>query len=77
MINAKERFGYTYVITTDKVEQNILGAFCEAKGYWWNCFLGWRRTKVEKDGTETLFYWIPTDKIKVLEFLAKEIKEKA
>lgn len=75
MINAKEKFGYTYIITTDRVEKNVLSAFCEGKNYWWNCFLGWRKTKTEKNGEETEFYWILSDKVRVLNFLIKEIKE--
>ena len=77
MINAKERFGYSYIITKDRVEKNILDAFCAAKNRWWNCFFGWRRTKLEKNGEETSFYWIPSNKIEFLIILIKEIKENA
>ncbi|MDV3428244.1 MAG: hypothetical protein LIR50_14700 [Bacillota bacterium] len=76
MINAKERFGYTYIITTDRVEKNIIDAFCEGKNFWWNCFLGWRKTRVENNGIESKYYWIPSNKVEILAKLAKEIKEK-
>ena len=75
MINAKERFGYTCIISTDRIEQNILSAFCEGKSYFWNSFLGWRRSKRFDDYEEQVF-WIPSNKIEVLAFLSEEIKRK-
>ena len=75
MINAKERFGYSYIVSTDKVEQNILGAFCEGKPFYWNLFLGWRRTRVF-DNHEEMFFWIPSNKVEILISLSEEIKRK-
>ena len=61
MINAKERFGYTYIITANKEEQKVFEAFCEGKGELWKCFFGWRRTV-----GNTRYYWIPTKKLEIL-----------
>lgn len=73
MINAKERFGYTYIISSDPIEQNILEAFCEGKSSLWRMYFGWRRTKIEKNGDETRFYWIPSDKVETLRYLSETI----
>ena len=73
MINAKERFGYTYIISYDPIEQNILEAFCEGKSFLWKMYLGWRKTRIEKDGTETRFYWIPSNKVEILISLSKTL----
>lgn len=70
IVNCKERFGYTYLWSCDRIMCDILGAFCEGHGYWWNAFLGWRKT--DKNGRE--FYWIPSKKLDVLIGLAEEIK---
>ena len=74
-VNCKERFGYVYLYTKDRVFKNILGAFCEGHGYWWNAFFGWRKTTVEKSGFEYSYYWIPAKKLYVLTGLAEEIKK--
>ena len=71
IIDCKERFGYTYLWTCDKIMSDILGAYCEGHSFLWNVFLGWRKT--EKDGKE--FYWIPTKKVETLINLAEEIKK--
>ena len=72
IVNCKERFGYTYLWTCDKVMYNILEAYCEGRSFLWNIFLGWRKTDHDK-----LFYWIPTRKIETLINLAEEIKKSA
>lgn len=69
--NCKERFGYVYIWTCNRTMQNILDAFCEGRGFWWNVFWGWRRT--DKDGKQ--FYWIPKNKLKILIDLADDSKE--
>ena len=75
-VKYKEKFGYVYVCTDDRVFKNILGAFCEGHGYWWNAFFGWRRTRtVKASGVEFSYYWIPAKKLYVLTGLAKEIKQ--
>lgn len=72
----KEKFGFTYLQTKDPVLQDVLFAFCNAKGYWWNNYFGWRRSIILDVGHEIMFFWIPSNKIEELENLAKHIKEK-
>lgn len=74
MIDAKQRFGYTYIITTNPIEQNILSAFCEGKGYIWNTFFGWRKTTVLENGLEQMYFWIPSDKVETLSYLSATLK---
>lgn len=71
MINVKERFGYTKVITCDDNEKKVLFAYCEGKSCLWQMFLGWRLSKA--DGT-TIF-WIPSNKIKELIKIAKDFQK--
>lgn len=51
----KTRLGHSQVATRDTIEQNILFIYCEGRGFLWNLFLGWRKTK-----GETMIFWIPT-----------------
>ena len=67
MINAKERFGYTKVITWDDEEKKVLFAYCAGKNRLWQMFLGWRLSRA--DGT-TIF-WIPSNKVEELIEIAK------
>lgn len=60
--NCKECFGYTYLWTADSKLQKILLAYCEGRSYWWNIFLGWRKTT----GNNQMFFWIPSRKIEGL-----------
>lgn len=71
IINCKERFGYTYFYTTDPELQNIFLAYCEGHGFWWNAFLGWRKSVVLDHDVEQMFFWIPTKKLEILYSLAK------
>lgn len=74
MIRVKSRFGYTYVMTTDVIEEYILAAYCEGKNLLWNMYLGWRRShKIDKE-IEASYYWIPADKVVVLEKYAERVK---
>lgn len=71
IINCKERLGYTYFYTTDPEFQNILFAYCEGRGFWWNVFFGWRKTAFLAHNVEQMFFWIPTKKLEILYSLAK------
>lgn len=66
IINCKERLGYTYFWTTDREIQNILFAYCEGRGFWWNVFLGWRKTVALENGVDQMYFWIPTRKLETL-----------
>lgn len=66
MINCKERFGYTKVMTNDPEEKKVLIAYCEGKSFLWNMFLGWRETR-----NDTMIFWIPSKKVEVLIATAK------
>lgn len=70
MINAKERFNYTYIITDDEIEQDILQAYCTGKSFLWNMYLGWRKTNLK---TNQMYFWIPTNKIEELTSLIDKI----
>ena len=74
MIRVKNRFGYTYVMTTDVIEKYILEAYCEGKNMLWNMFLGWRRSHSIDYKIEVSYYWIPADKVAVLEGYAEKVK---
>ncbi len=71
MINAKERFNYTYIITDNEIEQDILLAYCTGKSFLWNIYLGWRKTNIK---TNQMYFWIPTNKIEELTSLIDRIK---
>ena len=71
IINCKERFGYTYLWTSDRIMCNILFAYCEGRSRLWNMYLGWRKTT--KNGVN--FFWIPSNKVEDLFDLAKDIKK--
>jgi len=71
----RKRFGYSYVVTDDIVEQSVLWAFCSGKSIWWNMFLGWRRSKTTADG-EIAYFWIPTKKLDELQACVKLIVDK-
>ena len=62
--NCKERFGYVYLWTCDENIQNILLDYCEKRSYLWNLFFGWRKTCFK---TGQMFFWIPKNKINLLE----------
>ena len=47
--NCKERFGYTYLWTSDKKMQSLLFAYCEGRSALWRMFLGWRKTSSKVD----------------------------
>lgn len=66
--NCKERFGYTYLWTSNKEVQNILFAYCEGRSYLWNLFFGWRRTYYD----DSMFFWIPSRKLERLINLSKK-----
>lgn len=66
----RRRGPYNKIITVDIVEQEILFAYCEGKGYIWQIFLGWRSTY--KDNCMT--FWIPTKSIEELEISINNIK---
>lgn len=38
--NCKERFGYTYLWTSNKKMQGLLFAYCEGRSALWRMFLG-------------------------------------
>lgn len=60
--NCKERFGYTYLWTSNEKMQAILLAYCEGRSFLWNMFLGWRKTNKENQ----MFFWIPSNKVERL-----------
>ena len=62
----RKRFGYSYIMTDDAVEQSILFAFCAGKSVWWSMYLGWRESKTTADG-EIAWFWIPTKKLDELQ----------
>lgn len=60
--NCKERFGYTYLWTRDKIMQNIFHAYCEGRSSIWRMFFGWRRSNKDNQA----FFWIPSNKLEML-----------
>lgn len=73
MTRVKSRFGYTYVMTTNVIEKYILTAYCEGKSLLWNAYLGWRECR-QADNEVASYYWIPTDKVAVLQGYAVKVK---
>ena len=57
--NCKERFGYTYLWTSNKKMQDILFAYCEGRSALWRMFLGWRKSTKDNQ----IFFWIPSRKV--------------
>lgn len=50
---------------SDKKMQALCSAACDAKGFIWNIFFGWRRTVSNKDG-DIMEFLLPTKLYKCL-----------
>ncbi len=76
MVAFNSKLGFLEVGVWDKVDQNILLAYCEGHSFLWNMFFGWRKTIVDSKSKYTFMYFlIPSKNYEILKKLIAEIRK--
>ncbi len=70
----KELLGFSKIIVSDRVLQEVCCIYCTGKGSIWEMFFGWRKTSWSSSGIETMTFLIPTKDIDYLFNMAQVIK---
>lgn len=58
MVTTNSKLGFVEVCAWDRIDQNILFAYCEGHSFFWNVFFGWRRTKFDDELKKDFMYFL-------------------
>lgn len=70
----KEFLGFSEIIVSDRILQEVCCIYCTGKGRIWEIYFGWRKASWNSSGIETMTFLIPTKDVDYLFNIAQAIK---